>query len=105
MEKNQWDMYDEWGHKIPYLKVPEGVMVKALPPFGGAVIRYSFSLDGSDDNCVSVYLDVDNSLGFSRNGDPYWEIYPNEDYDTARFLLGEEEEMMGEILISLITRS
>lgn len=56
--------------------------MRAIPPFGGALIRYNI-LPGNgdhDDRAVSVYLDGYNVLGIFGHPDdppkPYWEVYP-----------------------------
>jgi len=63
-----------WHSRIPDIEFKEGWKIKPLAPFGGALVRFLVKLG---DAHVSVYLDVNDSLGCV--GRPYWEIYPYED--------------------------
>jgi hypothetical protein len=64
-----------WVEEIPYLEWPEGWLVKAVPPFSCAVIRYLITRrDIADGYRVSVYLDCYDMLGAVFS--PYWEVYP-----------------------------
>lgn len=62
-----------WGDKIPYIKFPDNLKIKIIPPFAGAVIRFR-AADLEEKASVSVYLDCYDTLGCY--GKPYWEIYP-----------------------------
>lgn len=77
--KHEWN---RWREELPYIKWPKSWLVKAVPPFGGAIIRYLITLEGLDDR-ISVYLDCYNRLGYfwdasGSNPAPYWEVYPVE---------------------------
>ena len=76
-----------WIKRIPAIKFKGSWEVKVIPPFAGAMAR--FWIDEGEAH-VSVYLDVDDSLGCV--GEPYWEVYPYED-DTCRVLMSEPEEL------------
>lgn len=88
----------KWGdwidNQIPGLNFKEEWNVRVIPPFAGAVAR--FTVWNSTRQVCSVYLDVDNSLG-SMDG-PYWEMYPDSGgYDTIRFYIHETKELLAEI--------
>ena len=61
----------EWAGKIPYIKCLDGWEFQPIPPFAGAMARFQVR---KGENKISVYLDVDDSLGCW--GSPYWEICP-----------------------------
>jgi len=88
----------EWTPKIPYLHFPFDWHVRALPPFGGALIRYDIRLyagPGESPRYVSIYLDVNDSLG--SMGEPYWEIYSNADDETSRHMMNDTDDLLREI--------
>lgn len=104
-----------WCKEAPWLQFPPELEVKIVPPFGGAMARFYVRFAGSSDESkhVSVYWDCKDNLGFMNA--PYWEIYPvrykgeyggagdDEDYwDTARFSMGEEPQMMVSIIKALM---
>lgn len=82
----------KWQHEIPYIKWPADWLVKAVPPFAAAVIRYNIKTPNCD--FVSVYLDCYDQLG--AMGEPYWEVYPV-DGDCERCLLSETEKLLDAI--------
>ena len=92
MKSNDHD-YNAWlsthMHDTPTLSFPPHWNVQLMPSFGGALTRFLV------DEHVSVYFDIDNSLGHMRG--PYWEIYPTEYDETERFMVGEEEQMIAAI--------
>lgn len=102
----------KWCKEAPWLQFPPELEVKILPPFNGAMARFMVRFAGSSDESkhVSVYWDVHDSLGYELK--PYWEIYPvkfknwledgEDGFDTARFLMGEEPQMMVAIIRSLM---
>jgi len=90
--KEEWA---KWTKRIPAIKFKETWEVKIIPPFSGAMAR--FWVDEGDAH-VSVYLDVNDSLGCV--GEPYWEIYPY-DGDTCRVLMSEPEELVQRITEAL----
>lgn len=82
----------KWAKEIPFIKWPSGWLIKAVPPYGGAVIRYLIKKpDGQE---ISVYLDCYCSLGFFT--EPYWEAYPING-DTFRCGLNEIYELIDAI--------
>ena len=86
VEKNEdWRL---WNSKIPDIEFKEGWRVKPLAPFCGALVRFLVKLG---DASVSVYLDVNDSLGCV--GRPYWEVYPYHD-DVVRIYMEDAEELV-----------
>ena len=83
----------EFVNKIPALTVPPGLDIQPRPGYPGALLR--FRISDKNDKSISVYLDVEDNLGFV--GQPYWELYPNKDGDCSRYLLHEAPQMMREI--------
>lgn len=65
---------------IPWIQFPADWLVKVVPPFGDACVRFRVLLPSGTEK--SVYLDVRHSLGYfgSPSGDPvpYWEVYPHQ---------------------------
>jgi hypothetical protein len=90
--------WHKWVKEIPYLNVPDGYLIKAIPPFGGTIIRYIVT-DAEKTKSVSVYLDCYDELGIV--GQPYWELYPAADGDTHRCLLNETDELLEKIVESI----
>ncbi len=88
-----------WINKIPALKFPPDWEVKIIPPFGGAIAR--FTVDKGD-NSVSVYLDCYDKLGYF--GSPYWEIHPY-DGDVYRTAMENSEDLIEKISESLAEQS
>ena len=89
------DEWDKWREKIPYMSFPSSWLVKAIPPFDGAIVRYNIQHKHRPKSFVSVYLDCYDRLGYF--GQPYWEIYPAKGGDTARFAMANVEDMVREI--------
>lgn len=97
-----------WCKKAPWLQFPPELEVKVIPPFAGAMARFMVRFPDSE-NHVSVYWDTQEAIGF-MGGEPYWEVYPvkiqdlddGDQYDTARFKMGEEPQMMVAIIRSLM---
>lgn len=86
----------KWAKKIPYIKIPNGCSVQPLPPFGGAMARFKVIAPSGEE--VSIYLDVNNSLGYEEH--PYWELYPYYD-DVSRCGIHETDELYNAMLVSL----
>ena len=88
--KEKWR---EWCNKIPALKFDSDWDVKIIPPFGGALARFTVR---KGDKHVSVYFDAYSALGamYDEAGDPipYYEVFNGE--DTPRYYLNEADEMM-----------
>lgn len=76
---------------VPPLHFKPEWEVKIIPPFGGAVARFTV---GYNKKHVSVYLDWHGRLGCVD--EPYYELYPF-DGDTKRHYLYETEELMKDI--------
>lgn len=62
----------ELAFKIPFIPIREGWRIAPIPPFAGAAARFRVQLP--DGQIKSVYLDVNDSLGYY--GKPYWEVHP-----------------------------
>ena len=88
--------YRAWGTRIPSLHFEKEWDVKIIPPFGGALIRFTIDHNGKH---VSVYFDGYSRLGWmydsNDNPVPYFEYYDGE--DTHRYLMNETEQMMADI--------
>lgn len=94
--------WSKWKDEIPYLKFPGHWKVKIMPPFAGAIIR--FSVTTNDKNHVSVYLDCYAQLG--SWDEPYWEIYPyekigNQNSDVYRGPMNKTVNLLEAIELSL----
>jgi hypothetical protein len=89
----------EWMNRMPPMPFQADWDVRAIPPFGGAMVRYKIAKGKAT---VSVYMDAYDELG--SMGEPYWEIYPSKDGETDRFLLAETEELIAAIGASLDAR-
>jgi len=86
------EKWDNIISKVPMLNFKEKWDVKIIPPFAGAVARFTINKDG--EQVCSVYLDWYNRLGIY--GSPYYELYPFED-DIKRYSLEETKELMEDI--------
>ena len=90
------EKWREWCDKILALRFDSDWDVKIIPPFGGAMARFTVK---KADKHVSVYLDVFSELGIMHdeagNPVPYYEVYDGE--NTPRFYLNETDEMMNYI--------
>lgn len=100
IERDQF--WEEAIDKIPHISFPSYWDIKIVPPIVKADARFHVKhMFGH----VSVYLDLDCALGamYGEDGEPtpYWEIYPDKHGDNARFLFGEEFEMIEAISCSL----
>ena len=82
------EQWKEWDRKMPKLHFKSEWAVKIIPPFGGAMVRFTIDYNGKH---VSVYFDAFDRLGWVSK--PYWEVY---DFNEGpyRFLENEVDEMM-----------
>ena len=96
-EQEKWT---EWCKSIPSFNFPKNWNVQIIPPFLCAMVRFVITLPENPNIRVSVYLDVNESLGFF-GGKPYWEIYPDACDDNMRFDLNDTAAMMKAIASSL----
>jgi len=80
--------WDKWIKEIPSISLKSGWKIKVVPPFGGAIVRFSIIKGKAH---VSVYLDCYNQIGYMN--EPYWEIYPDGYGDCKRFLMNEVDEL------------
>lgn len=69
---NQMKQLKNLINEIPFISFKPEWLVKVIPPFNGATIRFIVKYNDAE---ISVYLDSDNNLGF-HDGGPYWEVYP-----------------------------
>lgn len=88
------EKWRDWVKKIPAIQFPSDCKVQIIPPFGGAMARFRVQKNEKE---VSVYLDVNDSLGYMDNV-PYYEIYPNKEGDCTRYFLDETEQMIKDIM-------
>ncbi|MFA5760256.1 MAG: hypothetical protein WC877_00575 [Dehalococcoidales bacterium] len=92
--------WKKWTKEIPFVNWPSEWEVKAIPPFGGSIIRYLVRLKQYPDHDISIYLDCYDELGVV--GQPYWEIYPANEGDTYRCLMNDVDELITELWKALI---
>ena len=81
--------WKKWCSKIPALHFKKEWDVCIIPPFAGAMIR--FTVKYKEKHC-SIYLDCYSRLGCVD--EPYWEVYDSDSHDCTRFLLEKHEDMM-----------
>lgn len=97
--------FREWIDRVPYVPFDPAWEARAIPPFGGAIVRYIVDAEGES---FSIYLDADNSMGFHTDADgnlaPYWEIMPGTSGDPERFDMDDVEGLVNEIRAVLATR-
>lgn len=94
MQRLKIESQEKWKgicKQIPTLNFKKEWNVKIIPPFGGALVRFTVDYNG---NHVSVYLDWYSRLGCVD--EPYWELYPWED-DVKRYGLTETNELLKDI--------
>lgn len=89
----------KWCQEIPYIKFPENWEVKAIPPFGGVIIRYIIKHENPNSERISIYLDCYGELGIVD--EPYWEIYPDIDGDAYRCRMNDIEDLLERLHIIL----
>lgn len=86
----------KWAAIIPSLHFEKEWDVKIIPPFAGALIRFTIDYNGKH---VSVYLDGYSELGWMYNDNdepiPYFEYYDGE--ECYRYYMNESEKMMEDI--------
>lgn len=83
--------WKKWAKDIPSIKFPPHWNIKIIPPFAGAMCRFTVKRDNSE-NIISVYLDCYDTLGIME--EPYWEIHPSSDGDCQRFLMNDIEGLL-----------
>lgn len=91
--------WEKWRDKIPYLSFPAEWEVKIIPPLGSAIVRFWIRLKAHPAAWVSVYLDCYDQLGYV--GEPYWEIYPDNQCDNLKFIFNQTDGMLLAIAESL----
>lgn len=94
----------KWALEIPYIQFPSHWQVKVIPPFGSAVVRFGVKFPNKE-GYLSVYLDCYSYLGYcvDNSGEPlpYWEIYPADGGDCARFPMERTDELIKAIEAAL----
>ncbi|MCK5604480.1 hypothetical protein KAR91_21500 [Candidatus Pacearchaeota archaeon] len=93
--------YRKWANEIPSINFPEKWLVKIIPPFARAIVRFRIAHKDTGGD-VSIYLDCYDHLGYF--GEPYWEVYPH-DGDVARCAMKDIDELLKLITESLEERS
>lgn len=89
--------YKEWCIKLPAFHFDKEWDVRIIPPFNGAIIRFTIS---HNEKGVSVYFDAYSELGWMCEEDgttptPYFEYYDGK--DAHRYFLDEADQMMEDI--------
>lgn len=77
---------------IPFIQFPQDWLVKIIPPFGDAVVRFEVKLPSG--KTKSIYLDSRDSLGIV--GHSYWEVHPYQG-DCGRCDIREVAELLAMI--------
>lgn len=83
--------HEKWMVEIPTIDFGPHLLVKPVPPFAGAVVRFFVYDRTSPEEQVSVYLDCYDILGCYRQ--PYWEAYPVKG-DTFRVPIASVSELV-----------
>lgn len=92
--KEKWR---EWCKRMPVLHFEKAWDVKVIPPYGGALARFTVDHNGKH---VSVYFDAFSTMAWMYEGEtpiPYWEIYDGEDTERFDFTQDGAYEMMRRI--------
>ena len=88
--------YRKWGTMIPSLHFEKEWSVRIIPPFGGALIRFTIDYNSKH---ISVYFDGYSELAwmYDRNDNPipYFEYFDGE--EVHRYFINETEQMMADI--------
>lgn len=93
LQVEKTEKWNDWLGKIPYLRFPANWHVQVIPPFCGAMARFRVkTATMTEDSHVSVYLDCYEQLGCFD--EPYWEIYPDEFGETARFAMNDVDGLL-----------
>lgn len=89
--------YSKWLDTIPFIPFKSDWIVKPIPPFGGAIVRFYIAHKNNHKKCVSVFLDGYHLLGhyYDENLEPvpYWEVYPV-DGDIVRVKMENVDELL-----------
>jgi len=99
MEHEEKMEYRKWMNEIPFIEFPKNSIVKMVPPYLGAVVRFQVANKEKPDKTVSVYLDCYDNL--AHCGHPYWEIYPDEQGNNWRCGINEVDELSAMIDLAL----
>ena len=94
------DEFREDMESIPFIKFPPHWYIKPIGPFCGASVRFLVTLDPNKKECISVYADLYDRLGFF--GVPHWEIYPDDEGNNSRFKLNDTAYLISAIEKALL---
>lgn len=98
-QRSDLERDEDWGKhgsEAPTFNFPVEWGVKIIPPFAGALMRFTVTVGTAQ---VSIYYDPLCKLGCMNN--PYWEIYPAIGGDAERFLNDQMDAMMDSIQASI----
>jgi hypothetical protein len=98
LEIEQDENWDKVAEGMPFINFPPNWKIQIMPPFRGAMARFCVSIPLVK-GFVSVYYDSMDRLGIF--GEPYWEVYPYGEGDTARFAKDDIEGLLKGIQFSL----
>lgn len=93
--------YKKWKEEVPTIDFGPHLLVKPIPPFAGAVVRFFVYDRLNPEEQISVYLDCYDMLGIY--GAPYWEAYPV-DGDTFRVPMAEVKELVKALFLEFRKR-
>lgn len=66
--------WSDFYNHMPFIYLRFGYQFRVMPPFGGALMRFAISYEGTS---FSIYFDPFERLGLY--GSPYYEVYPLND--------------------------
>lgn len=95
-EIERQENWHETRQKMPKLRFPADWDVTIIPPFGGAMVRFTVELPCKTRK--SIYADFHHALGYYGHPDdecptPYWEVYPVQG-DVGRCDIDDVAELM-----------
>ena len=76
--------------------IPDWAEVRVIYPSVNAAARVVFHHKSTGKRLLSTYLDTIDYLDYV--GEPYFELYPDEENDCSRYVLTEQDMMWGHIL-------
>ena len=97
IQRYKLEQEENWNEiipRIPSIHFDPRMEVKLIPPFAGAIAR--FYIEYKQQHICSVYLDWYGTLGLSN--EPYYELYPDLENDTSRYLLQDIEKLEQDLL-------
>jgi len=82
----------KWAREIPQIAFPPDWLIRIIPPFSGAICRFTVANKENPSSEVSVYLDCYDILGIY--GEPYWEIYPDSEGSNSRYDMNDTQGLL-----------